>query len=76
MLFRLKLFATSFASGALLLIVLCLGSQNLNNRQSLQLGIATSAPLPPGFLIGISLVLGVVTGGSTAALLLPKESEE
>ena len=72
MLLRLRLLTTSLVSGGLLLVVLCLGAQNLSDRHSLRLGDAKSAELPTGFLVGISIVLGVISGGSTAALLLPK----
>ena len=53
----------------LLLVMLCLGSQNLNQREQLQLGFGQSAPLPTGFVVGIALVCGVFSGGSVAALL-------
>ena len=68
---KLKLMTLSLASGLLLLVMLCLGAQNLNERHSLKLGIAKTAPLPTGFLVGISIIIGVVSGGATAALLLP-----
>jgi len=51
--------------------MLCLGAQNLNERHSLKLVETTTAPLPTGFLIGVSIILGVISGGSTAAVLLP-----
>ncbi|KZR69769.1 hypothetical protein PMIT1313_00876 [Prochlorococcus marinus str. MIT 1313] len=72
MVLRLRLLTSSFLSGGLLLIVLCLGAQNLTDRHSLRLGNAKSAELPTGFLVGMSIVAGVISGGSTAALLLPK----
>ncbi len=71
MLLRLKLISISLASGLILIVVLCLGAQNLKVRQSLNLGFNSTAPLPTGFLVGISIVLGVISGGSTAALLIP-----
>ncbi len=70
MLFRLRLIAASLASALALLLMLCLGAQNLNSRQELKIGNVTTAPFPTGFLIGISIVLGVVSGGSTAAVLI------
>ncbi len=76
MLLRLRLLAMSFGSGALLLLVLCLGAQNLNERHKLNLGFAKSAPLPSGFLIGISIVIGVISGGSTTALLIQPPHED
>ncbi len=67
---KIRLIAINAITGLTLLLMLCLGAQNLNNRQELKLGIGTTAPLPSGFLIGISIVLGVVGGGSAASLLI------
>ena len=57
MLIRLRLLLLSLGSGLTLLLVLCLGAQNLNDRYRLNLGVGQSAPLPSGFIVGISLVL-------------------
>lgn len=76
MLLRLRLVLSSMASGVLLLLLLCLGAQNLEERLSLRLGFARTAPLPSGFVIGIAVVLGVISGGSTAALLMPLNDDE
>ena len=50
----------------------CLGAQNLQDRHSIRLGKAESVPLPTGFVVGIALVLGVISGGTTAAVLMPE----
>ncbi len=71
MLIRLRLFSLSLWSGLTLFFVLCLGAQHLNDRHRLNLGVGQSAPLPSGFIVGISLVLGIVSGGSVAAMLAP-----
>ncbi len=76
MLFKLRLISISFLSGFLLLLVLCLGAQNLKSRHSLELGMAKSVPLPSGFLIGVSIAIGVISGGTTTALLLPLSKPE
>ncbi len=76
MLLKLRLLSITISSSLLLIIVLCLGSQNLRVRHNLNLGIAKTAPLPSGFLIGISLALGVISGGSTATLLIPNKPLE
>ena len=73
MFLRLRLITLSLATSALLLIILCLGSQNLNNRISLKLGPRNTEPLPSGFLIGISLVLGFISGGASATLLINQQ---
>ena len=73
MLLRLRLLLLSFGGGALLLLLLCLGAQNLSERTSIQMGGARSVPLPTGFLVGVSFVVGVISGGSAAAVLLPDQ---
>ena len=75
MLQRLRLFALSCGGAGALLLVLCLGSQNLAERRSLNLAIGRSAPLPIGFIVGVGAVLGVVSGGSVGALLLPQRRD-
>ena len=69
MLLRLRLLTGTLVGSLLLLLMLCLGSQNLNQRQELNLGVGTSAELPTGFVVGIAVICGVLSGGSTAALL-------
>ncbi len=71
MLLRLRLLLITLGGSAALLLVLCLGAQNLADRYRLKLGIGTTAPLPAGFSVGVSTVLGVISGGSLAAVLMP-----
>lgn len=71
MLLRLRLVLASLLGSSLLLLILCLGAQNLEQRPSLNLGFGRSAPLPAGFLVGVALVVGVLCGGCSTALLLP-----
>ena len=47
----------------------------LATASSLQIGSVRLVPLPTGFLVGISLVLGVISGGSVAAVLMPEQQE-
>jgi hypothetical protein len=76
MLVRLRLLAGSVTGGLLLLVVLCLGGQNLNDRPQLRLGFGRSAPLPSGFLVGLALVVGVISGGAATALLMPGADQD
>jgi hypothetical protein len=71
MLLRLRLLLGSLSGAALLLLSLCLGAQNLEERLPLNLGVGRSVPLPTGFVVGVALAVGVLSGGSTAALLMP-----
>ena len=72
---RLRLLLISFGGGLLLLLLLCLGAQNLQDRHTLQLGGQRSVPLPTGFLVGIAMVIGVISGGTATAVLLPDQRD-
>ncbi len=76
MLLRLRLLLGSLGGGALLLLLLCLGAQNLDQRASLNLGFGRTISLPTGFLVGVALVLGVISGGTATALLLPRGGDQ
>tara|TARA_Y100001968_G_scaffold202339_1_gene185814 strand:- start:1343 stop:1585 length:243 start_codon:yes stop_codon:yes gene_type:complete len=76
MFLKFRLLTISISSGVLLILVLCLGSQNLNARRNVNLGIGSTPPLPTGFLVGLSIAFGVVSGGITKALTLPNETLE
>ena len=71
MLLRLRLLLITLGGSVALLVVLCLGAQNLSERYRLKLGVGTTAPLPVGFIVGVSTVLGVISGGSLAVVLMP-----
>ena len=72
---RARLLVASLMGGSLLLAILCLGAQNLDQRPSLNLGLSRTAPLPAGFLVGVALVVGVISGGCSAALLAPRNAQ-
>ena len=71
MLQRLRLVISSLSAGLVVLLALCLGAQNLEERRELQLGVGRSAPLPTGFVVGVAMAVGLVSGGVAAALLVP-----
>ena len=75
MLIRLRLLLISFGGGLLLMLLLCLGAQNLQDRHTLQLGGQRSVPLPTGFLVGVALVIGVMSGGTAMAVLVPDQRD-
>ena len=70
-----RLLLISFGGGLLLLLLLCLGAQNLQDRHTLHLGGQRSVPLPTGFLVGIAMVIGVISGGTATAVLLPDQRD-
>ena len=69
MFFRLQLLSLNIATGILLIFFLCLGSQNLGKKHSLNFLINKTVDLPIGFLIGTSFTLGLMSGGLTSVLM-------
>ena len=70
MFIRLKLFTLNIATASLLIFFLCLGSQNLGKKYSLDFLINKTVALPVGFLIGSSFTLGLMSGGLTSVLMI------
>ncbi|ABX09212.1 hypothetical protein [Prochlorococcus marinus] len=75
MLKKLLLVFFTFANASLILLVLCLGTQNLNSRKSLNLGFSSTSSYPTGFIVGMSITLGFISGGCTAAVLTSNQRE-
>ena len=70
MFFRLQLLTLNIATAILLFFFLCLGSQNLGRKHSLNFLINKTVDLPIGFLIGTSFTLGLMSGGLTSVLMI------
>ena len=70
MFFRLQLLTLNIATAILLIFFLCLGSQNLGKRYSLDFLINKTVDLPIGFIIGTSFSLGLMSGGLTSVLMI------
>tara|TARA_B100000965_G_scaffold397317_1_gene413674 strand:+ start:541 stop:768 length:228 start_codon:yes stop_codon:yes gene_type:complete len=70
MLFKLQLLTFNLATAILLVFFLCLGSQNLNKKYSIDFLINKTVSLPIGFLIGTSFTLGLMSGGLTSVLII------
>ena len=70
MFFRLKLLTLNISTAILLIFFLCLGSQNLEKKYSLDFLINKTVDLPIGFLIGTSFTLGIMSGGLTSVLII------
>ena len=70
MFFRLKLLTLNCSISILLIFFLCLGSQNLGKKYSLDFLINKTVSLPIGFLIGTSFTLGLMSGGLTSVLMI------
>ena len=75
MLFRLKLLTLNFATSILLIFFLCLGSQNLGKKYSLDFLINKTVSLPIGFLIGTSFTLGLMSGGLTSIIMIKNKDK-
>ena len=70
MFFRLQLLTLNIASAILLILFLCLGSQNLSKKHSLNFLTTRTVPLPVGFLVGTSFTIGLLSGGITSVLMI------
>ena len=70
MFFRLQLIFLNISTAILLILFLCLGSQNLEKKYSLDFTINKTVELPIGFLIGTSFTLGLISGGLTSILMI------
>ena len=70
MFFKLQLFTLNISTAILLLLFLCLGSQNLGKKYKLDFIINKTVSLPIGFLIGTSFTLGFLSGGLTSVLMI------
>ena len=75
MLLKLKLFTFNITSGILLLLFLCLGSQNLDKRYSLNLVVNETVELPNGFIVGIAFAIGFVSGGFSSILMMKDKKQ-
>ena len=75
MFFKFQLLTLNIAVAILLIFFLCLGSQNLSKRYSLDFLIDKTVPLPSGFLIGTSFTLGLVSGGLTSVLMINNKNK-
>ena len=76
MFFKLQLLTLNIATAILLIFFLCLGSQNLSKRYSLDFLINKTVPLPLGFIVGTSFTLGVISGGLTSVLMVNNKMNE
>ena len=76
MFFRLQLLTLNIASAILLIFFLCLGSQNLGKKYSLDFLINKTVSLPIGFLIGTSFTLGLMSGGLTSIMMMNKNDKD
>ena len=76
MFFRLQLLTLNITSAILLIFFLCLGSQNLGKKYSIEFLANRTVALPIGFLIGSSFTLGIISGGLTSVLMINNNEED
>ena len=76
MFFKLKLLSLNIATAILLILFLCLGSQNLAKKYSLDFLINKTVVLPIGFLVGTSFTLGLISGGLTSVLMINNNEKD
>ena len=70
MFFKLKLLTLNLTTAILLIFFLCLGSQNLGKKHSLDFLINKTVSLPIGFIVGTSFTLGLLSGGLASVLMI------
>jgi len=70
MFLKLQLLTLNFATAILLIFFLCLGSQNLGRKYSIDFIINKTVALPIGFLMGTTFTLGLISGGLTSVLII------
>ncbi len=75
MLLKLKLLTFNISIGVLLITFLCLGSQNLEKRYSLNLLVNETVELPSGFILGIAFTFGFLSGGVTSVLMIKDKTK-
>jgi hypothetical protein len=76
MFFRLQLLTLNISTAILLIFFLCLGSQNLGKKYSLDFLINKTVDLPIGFLMGTSFSLGLFSGGLTSVLMIKNNQKD
>ena len=76
MFFRLKLLTLNITSAILLTFFLCLGSQNLSKKHSLNFLLTKTVSLPVGFIVGTSFTFGLISGGLTSVLMVKNKTNE
>ena len=70
---KLKVLTINISISILLLFFLCLGSQNLESRHKVNFLVSDTVELPSGFIIGISFIVGVLSGGYSSSLMIKDE---
>ena len=70
MLLKFKLLTLNLSIATLLLVFLCLGSQNLDKRYKINLLANETVELPNGFIIGVSFIIGVISGGFSSTIMI------
>ena len=76
MFFKLQLLTLNIATAILLIFFLCLGSQNLGKKYSIDFILNKTVALPIGFLIGSSFTLGLTSGGLSSVLMINNKDED
>ena len=67
---RLQLLTLNIFTAILLIFFLCLGSQNLEKKYSLDFLVNKTVALPVGFLIGTSFTMGLISGGLSSVVMI------
>ena len=72
---KILLAIMTLTNSSLLVLMIALGSQNLSDSHKISFGpYTTKEAYPSGFTIGISTILGSISGGLSTLLLLPSST--
>tara|TARA_Y100001968_G_C19270395_1_gene673934 strand:+ start:469 stop:696 length:228 start_codon:yes stop_codon:yes gene_type:complete len=74
MFLKIKLLTLNIATASLFILFLCLGSQNLDKRYSLNILINDTVQLPIGFIVGSAFTIGFLSGGISATFISKTEN--
>ncbi len=72
---KLLILGINCINAALLVFMISLGSQNLSTRHRINLGLTSTDQFPSGFLIGMSIVLGSLSGTFSSTVLTKTEDK-
>ncbi len=72
---KILLAIITLTNSSLLVLMIALGSQNLTDSHKISFGLYTTKEVyPSGFIVGISTILGSISGGLSTVLLLPSST--
>ena len=74
---KIRLISLTLGSGIILFIMLCIGTFN-SDKPHYEINLSFSndhktIKMPTGFILGVSILIGLISGGSASAITLKEE---